>query len=146
MLKEDPTQLFGFLIHEIARLLSRAFEQQTSELKVTREQARVLAYIAVNEGAKQADIARLMDVQKIRITKLVDDLEQKGLIKRKPDPNDRRVKKLYIEDTAQVVLKSIWQRLSDVSDIALSAIPPDQRNVLVTQLSNVRDLLVANNR
>jgi MarR family transcriptional regulator for hemolysin len=145
MSQNNPTQLFGFLIHEIARLLSRTFEQQTSELKVTREQARVLAYIAVNEGAKQADIARLMDVQKIRITKLVDDLEQRALIERRSDPGDRRVKRLYIAQGAQEVLDGIWQRLSEVSDIALASIPPEGRVALIAQLGVIRDTLVENN-
>ena len=145
MPKNDPTRLFGFLIHEIARLLSRAFEQQTNELNVTREQARVLAYIAMNEGAKQADIAKLMDVQKIRITKLVDDLEQLKLIRRQSDPDDRRVKKLYVEDDAQIVLEGIWQRLSDISDIALSSIPTQERKKLVNHLSAVRDILIESN-
>jgi len=145
MPKNDPTRLFGFLIHEIARLLSRAFEQQTNELNVTREQARVLAYIAMNEGAKQADIAKLMDVQKIRITKLVDDLEQLKLIRRQSDPDDRRVKKLYVEDDAQIVLEGIWQRLSDISDIALSSIPTQERKKLVNHLSTVRDILIESN-
>ncbi len=146
MSKNDPTQLFGFRIHEIARLLSRTFEQQTSQLQVTREQARVLAYIAVNEGAKQADIARLMDVQKIRITKLVDDLEQQALIERRSDPGDRRVNRLYVADGAHEVLDGIWQRLSEVSDIALDSIPSDTREALIAQLGVIRDTLIESNR
>jgi len=138
----DPTDLLGFLIQDVARLMSRTFEQQHGELSITRSQARLLAYISLNEGAKQSDIALLMDVQKITLSKMTDDLETKNLVERRADPTDRRVRKLYMTADAKPVLEGIWQRLLDVSTIALSAVPKSRRRQFLVDLMSIREHLL----
>jgi MarR family transcriptional regulator for hemolysin len=137
----NPTNLFGFLSQDIARLLSQTFEQQTGELNISRVQARVLAYIAFYEGATQTTIAALMDVQKITLTKLADDLEHMNLIERRPDSSDRRVRRLYMAKDAGPVLDQIWERLSDVSAIALAPLSNARSKALIQDLIIVRDHL-----
>jgi len=131
----DPTDLLGFLIHDLSRLMSRVFERQPGTLKISRTQARVLAYVALYEGANHSEIAGMMDVQKIVLTKLVDDLEAQALIVRRLDQSDRRVKRLYMAPGAQPVLAAIWEQLSVVSDIGLAALPTKKR-----QADFLRDL------
>ena len=138
----DPTDLFGFLIQDVARLMSRAFEKQPGDLEITRAQARLLAYVALSEGHKQTEIASLMDVQKITLTKMADELEAKGLIERHTDPDDRRVRRLFMAEGAKPVLQDIWKRLSKVSDIALSALPKARRKSFIADMVLVRDQLV----
>jgi len=138
----NPTDLLGFLIQDVARLMSRTFEQQRGELSITRSQARLLAYISLNEGAKQSEIAALMDVQKITLTKMTDDLEKKNLVERRADPADRRVRKLYMTEQAKPVLDGIWQRLLDVSAIALSPVPKARRKQLLVDLMSIRKHLL----
>jgi len=50
---ESPT--LGFLLHEVARLLRKRFEQISRESGLTRSQWQALAYLAQNEGATKAD-------------------------------------------------------------------------------------------
>ena len=138
----DPTNLFGFLIQDLARLLSRTFEHIPGNLQVTRAQARVLAYVTLYKGATQTEIAALMDVQKIVVTKLVDELEQMELIERHPDPSDRRVRRLHVASHAGPVLDHIWQRLSEVSSIALAPLPAERAKILVQDLATIREHLM----
>lgn len=142
MTETDPTNLFGFLIQDLARLLSRTFEHIPGNLQVTRAQARVLAYVTFYKGSTQTEIAALMDVQKIVVTKLVDDLEQMELIERHPDPNDRRVRRLHVANHAGPVLDQIWQRLSEVSNIALAPLPAERAKTLLQDLAAIREHLV----
>ncbi len=145
MTRIDPTNLFGFLIQDIARLLSRAFEQQASELNISRPQARLLAYVALSEGAKQTEIAALMDIQKITLTKLVDGLETMKLIERRPDPSDRRVRRLYMAAGAHSVLDNIWQLLSEVSNAALAPLSSERKLALIEDLATIRDHAIDSN-
>ena len=138
----DPSNLLGFLVQDMARLMSRLFEQQPGNLPISRTQARLLAFVYLYEGSKQAEIAALMDVQKITLTKLVDEMEKLQLIKRVPDPGDRRVKRLHMEPGAQSTLEKIWQRLAEVSDIALEPLPKDRREQFLKDLFSVRQFLI----
>jgi len=134
----DPSNLFGFLIQDLARLLSRSFERTADNLTITRAQARVLAFVAMREGPTQSEVAALMDIQKIALTKLVDGLEAQHLLFRRPDPKDRRIRRLYMTDKSHAVLASIWSVLAEVSEQALSVLPPDRQAAILHDLAIVR--------
>ena len=138
----NPSDLFGFTVQDLARLMSRLFEQQPGQLAISRTQARLLAFVYLYEGSKQSEIAALMDVQKITLTKLVDELEQRQLIKRVPDSCDRRVRRLFMEAGAQSLLEDIWHRLADVSDIALAPLGEERKQAFLNDLSLVRQNLL----
>ncbi len=80
----------GFLLHEVARLLKRRFEQNARRTGPTRSQWQVLAYLAQNEGIHQGGLAELLEIEPITLGRLVDKLEAQGLIKRQAHPSDRR--------------------------------------------------------
>ena len=63
---------------------------------MTRAQWAVLARLESNEGLKQSELAEMLDLQPITLTRLVDRLCANGLIERRADPNDRRAKRLYL--------------------------------------------------
>lgn len=141
----DPQNLFGFLVQDLARLMSRTFSNKQHGFEVTRAQARVLAYVSLLENANQSEIAALMDIQKIALTQLVDGLEEMGLIERRRDPNDRRVRRLHMPDKAKRVLNDIWHHLSDISDLALTALPANRRKAFIQDLAAIRLHLIAEN-
>ena len=86
---ESPT--LCFLLHEVARLLRKRFEQISRESGLTRSQWQALAYLAQNEGVNQSGLAELLDVEPITLSRIMDRLEICGLIERHPHPSDRRV-------------------------------------------------------
>ena len=141
----DPQNLFGFLVQDIARLMSRTFSNTEHGFEVTRAQARVLAYVSLLENANQSEIAALMDIQKIALTRLVDGLEEIGLIERRPDPADRRVRRLYMPPKAKQILDDIWRHLSDISDVALAALPANRRKAFIQDLVAIRLHLINEN-
>ncbi|HTA99617.1 MAG TPA: MarR family winged helix-turn-helix transcriptional regulator [Bradyrhizobium sp.] len=86
---DSPT--LGFLLHEVARLLRKRFEQNAHGSGLTRSQWQVLTYLAQNEGINQSGLAELLDVEPITLSRIVDRLQSLGLIERHPHPSDRRV-------------------------------------------------------
>ena len=55
-----------------------------------------LARLEHAEGLKQSELAEMLDLQPITLTRLVDRLCANGMIERRADPNDRRAKRLHL--------------------------------------------------
>src|SRR5258708_25444872 len=87
---EANSSTLGFLLHNVARLLRRRFEQNARGSGLTRSQWQVLAYLANNEGINQSGLADLLEIEPITLGRIIDRLQTRGLIERHPDPSDRR--------------------------------------------------------
>ena len=86
---ESNAPTLGFLLHEVARLLRRRFEQNARDSGLTRSQWQVLAYLANNEGINQSGLADLLEIEPITLCRIVDKLQALGLVERHRDPSDR---------------------------------------------------------
>jgi len=60
MKKADLSRRFGFLLHDVARLYGKRFDQRVRSLGVTRAQCRVMGYLLLNQGINQASLAELL--------------------------------------------------------------------------------------
>jgi DNA-binding MarR family transcriptional regulator len=122
---EANSSILDFLLHNVARLLRKRFEQNASGSGLTRSQWQVLTYLAQNEGISQSGLAELLDVEPITLCPIVDKLQAFGLIERHPRPYDRRVWILYLTPAARPKLmevrefgdKTKGEALAGVSDI-----------------------------
>jgi DNA-binding MarR family transcriptional regulator len=123
---ESPT--LCFLLHEVARLLRKRFEQISRECGLTRSQWQALAYLAQNEGINQSGLAEFLDVEPITLSRILDKLEACGLIERHPDPSDRRVWILRLAPAARPKLVQA-RKLSEIT-----------RREALTGLSEAEDL------
>ncbi|WP_019644285.1 MarR family winged helix-turn-helix transcriptional regulator [Novispirillum itersonii] len=124
----------GFLLHEVARLLRRRFEQNARDLGLTRAQCQVLAYLSRCEGIHQGGLAELIDVEPITLVPILDKLEERGLLERRKDPSDRRMRTLYLTDAARPLLDSILSLGEITRNEALDGLSADQRQALADTL------------
>ena len=85
---ESNAPPLGFLLHEVARLLRRRFEQNARGSGLTRSQWQVLAYLAKNEGINQSGLADLLEIEPITLGRIVDKLQTLALIERRPHPSE----------------------------------------------------------
>jgi DNA-binding MarR family transcriptional regulator len=111
---ESNAPTLGFLLHEVARLLRRRFEQNARDSGLTRSQWQVLAYLANNEGINQSGLADLLEIEPITLGRIIDKLQARGLIERHPDPSDRRAWLLHLTPAARPKLSQL-RRLGDVT-------------------------------
>jgi DNA-binding MarR family transcriptional regulator len=100
--RDSPT--LGFLLHEVARLLRKRFEQVARDFGLTRSQWQTLTYLAQNEGINQSGLAELLDVEPITLSRILNRLEACGLVERHRDPSDRRVWILRLAPAARLKL------------------------------------------
>jgi DNA-binding MarR family transcriptional regulator len=111
---EANSSTLDFLLHDVARLLRKRFEQNARGSGLTRSQWQVLAYLAQNEGINQSGLAELLDVEPITLGRIVDKLETLGLIERHPHSFDRRIWLLRLTPAARPKLTQV-RKLGDVT-------------------------------
>src|SRR5882724_5243535 len=81
----------GFFIIDAARLLRRRFDQEMRHLDMTSAQLQILGRLSQYEGINQAQLAGMLDMEPITVSRHVDRMEASGFVERSPDPRDRRV-------------------------------------------------------
>jgi MarR family transcriptional regulator for hemolysin len=107
MKKADLSRRFGFLLHDVARLYGKKFDQRVRSLGVTRAQCRVLGYLLLNQGINQAGLAEMLEIEPISLVRLLDRMEEAGWVERRPDPTDRRARCLYLTPKAEPVFDKV---------------------------------------
>ncbi|ODU19619.1 MAG: transcriptional regulator [Sphingomonas sp. SCN 67-18] len=134
----DP---LGFLIADISRLMRRRFDERARVLGVTRPQWRLMLALSRNEGANQGTLAELIDVEPITLCRMVDRLQESGLVERRADPADRRAWRIYLTDEARPLLDELRAVGADLFEIAMAGLNPAERDALSASLERVRDNL-----
>src|SRR5690349_13364961 len=100
---------FGFLLHDIARLMRKNFNHRVQSLGLTQAQYRVILHLSRCEGIQQVALAEILDVQPITLARLLDKLEIAQMIERRRDPGDRRAFCLYLTPSAYPLLETILE-------------------------------------
>jgi MarR family transcriptional regulator for hemolysin len=97
----------AFTIIDVARLLKTLADQRARAYGMTRAQWAVLFRLDRSEGLKQSELADLLDLQPITLTRLLDRLADNDLIERRADPNDRRANRLFLTAAARPLLERL---------------------------------------
>ena len=104
---EDINQDMLTLLHDVARMQRTRFDQWARYYGMTRAQGLILLRLEGQPGLSQNEMAAICEVEPITIGRLVDRLEARGLIERRPDPTDRRIKRLHVMPAAAPILAAI---------------------------------------
>lgn len=86
----------GWLIYDASRLLIRSLESKVREAGITSQQWRVLVQLARENGQTQSRLAEEAEIAPAPLGRLLDRLEDQKIIERRPDPTDRRAKRIYL--------------------------------------------------
>ena len=111
MAKDELSSRIGVLIHDVSRLRRTVVDHALGPMGVTRSQWWVLANLSRRTGKSmmQTELARTMDVGKVTLGGLIDRLEARGLVKRQPDPSDRRAKRVLMTPKGVKLLADIQE-------------------------------------
>lgn len=105
----DRLKNFGFLLKDVSRLYVLRFEQRARAISLTLVQCKALAMLEKNEGVSQARLAELIDVDPMTMVRMLDRMEADSVIERRPDPADRRARRLYLTPKSKPILETIWR-------------------------------------
>lgn len=86
----------AFLLSQVGIHASKRFAERIAVVGLSPPLFRVLNLVAAAEGRSQQAIAAAIEIPPSRMVALVDELEQRGLVERRPDVKDRRVRALFL--------------------------------------------------
>ena len=132
---------FAFLLNDVARLLRTYADYRAAQFGMTRAQWAVLVRLDRSEGLNQSELAEMLDLQPITLTRLLDKLCDGGLIVRRPDPTDRRAKRLFLTDAARPVLKELSGLGEETMAAVLEGVSRADVEQMVSQLAVAKDNL-----
>jgi MarR family transcriptional regulator for hemolysin len=134
-------QEIAILLSDVARLLRTCADQRAGSIGMTRAQWAVLVRLERAEGLKQTELADMLDLQPISLTRLVDRLCDNGLIERRLDPRDRRAKRLFLTPAARPLIERLHVIGEDLMADVLDGIDGPTVEDLIGHLGRIKDNL-----
>lgn len=128
----------GQIMSDVSRLMRRAFDERARGIGVTRPQWQVLTMLARHEGINQGGLAELLEVEPITLCRMVDRLQDAGIVERRADPADRRAWRLFLTEKANGLLGELRPLALGLFDEAMNGLSPPEREMLHLMLERVR--------
>jgi MarR family transcriptional regulator, transcriptional regulator for hemolysin len=134
-----------FEIGETAHALRRAFDRRAATLGVTRAQWKVLFRLSRQPGLRQIELADILDVEPITLSRIIDRLEEAGLVERRTDPADRRAWRLELTARAQPLIAKLRTLAEALMDEAFAGLSNEELELMRAKLTKIRDNIAAAN-
>jgi DNA-binding MarR family transcriptional regulator len=131
----------GYLIHDVSRLRRKAFDEIVKPLGVTRAQWWIIAHLARHDGMVQTQLAQMLDVGKASLGALLDRLEATEFIERRPEPTDRRAKRVFLTKNSHQLLEKLIAAETAFNATILANLTDKDRSELVRLLSSIKEAL-----
>lgn len=131
----------GFLIGDTARLMRRAFDERVRTQGITRAQWRVLGLLHRFGGCTQVNLAEMMDVEPITAGRMIDRLQEAGLVERRADPADRRAWRIHLTLNGESKLEELRPTALSLFEDAVSGLDDSQQAQLEAMLNVMRSNL-----
>ena len=125
----------AFLVHEVARLINRAYDRRMKPLGLTRAQWNVLAMLSHQDGVTQSELADTCEYGLVALGKLLDRLEDKNWIERRSDPKDRRVNKVHLTARAEGVTGLMKNVAGEMADGLLAGLSERETDRFIASLN-----------
>jgi MarR family transcriptional regulator, transcriptional regulator for hemolysin len=133
------------LLHDVARLQRTRFDQWARNYGMTRAQGLILLRLERQPGLSQNELAAICEVEPITVGRLVDRLEARGLIERRPDSSDRRIKRLHLMPEAAPLLAAIDDYRRALREFMTDGLPEAMQNSVIEALLHMKTKLTAEN-
>jgi DNA-binding MarR family transcriptional regulator len=132
----------GFLFADISRLARKEFDRRVRDLGLTRAQWLFLYYLSRQPGCTQSDLAELLQMEKITISRQAKRLENAGWIARGDHSEDARAYRLALTPRAGRIISRLEQRAARLRNDYLDGISPPRRSTLLADLTLIKANLV----
>jgi MarR family transcriptional regulator for hemolysin len=139
----DRLKNFGFLLKDVSRRHVLRFERHAADISLTLVQCRALTRLEKNEGISQARLAELTDVEPMAMVRILDRMEADGVVERRPDPDDRRARRLFLTAKAKPLLDEIWRLAAVTRAEAFTGIGRTERDAFMSVLERLEANLSA---
>ena len=132
----DPARLEIALLRA-ARSVRRAFDARLRELDLNMTQASLLSFLRDHGSLTQRELADHLHIGRAAVGSFVDGLEQRGLVSRADDPNDRRAWQVALRETSRPVIDAFDVVDAELRSEIRAGLTRDERQLLAELLIRV---------
>lgn len=125
-------------LHDVARLCRTRADQLARAHGMTRAQWVILLWLQRQPGMSQNELAAIVEVEPITVGRLIDRLEGRGLVERRADKTDRRVRRLHLTSAADPIMDEIERHLRGLRARVTANIPAKTLEALVDCLGQMK--------
>ena len=135
---EKPPRSVGFLISQLGFLSSKRFMEALAPVGIDPREFLLMRFVAASEGQSQQALAERLAIPPSRMVALVDHLEESGLLERRADPEDRRVRGLHLTRKGRGALERAGKIAIDYETRLCAGINREERELLIDLLQKLQ--------
>lgn len=124
----------NWLVHRVAQRFGEAVEAETNRHGIGMRGQLVLAALSQEGGRTQLALGSALALDKTTLTTVLDKLESAGLVRRLPDPKDRRVRIPEITAAGRRLAAEVAEAIRGVTDQQLAVLSADERKMFEESL------------
>ena len=132
----------GYLIQQIEHLLGQLFNKNLVKEGLSFSHARVIYLLYANDGMTQSELQQDLLIKASSITKLIDILVEKGLVKREGCASDARIKRIYLTEAGRQKERILCRIKEQTEADLLHALSTSEQQTLVYLLKQVKATLL----
>lgn len=134
----ESDRKIGMLFHDIARLRIRIYDATIKDTGLTHAQVFVINHLLKKNGMSQVELAGVLGMGVVGVSELVDRMEQRGWVERRPDPNDKRAKQVWLCARVKRLLPKVLAAIHALNAQTVEGLSKREIDALITNLQRIR--------
>ena len=127
----------GFLLSQLGSANARWFHETLVPVGLEPRQFAILRFVSEDEGRSQQALGDALEIAPSRMVALIDELEERGLVERRPNPSDRRARALYVTKEGRRLLAAAMKRALAHEAQLCAPLTAEEREALIDMLQRV---------
>lgn len=127
----------GYLANHMARLFANGLHRRIGPLGLSPARFPVLLELWEQDGLTQSELVRRLDVEQATMANTLARMERDGLIERRPSPDDRRARLVFVTDRARRLQGAAMAAAAAENRQALSGLSADEQAAFIDLMTRV---------
>ena len=130
----------GYLFRRMQQIAVAIFVEECKAFDLTPVQYAALIAIHTHPGIDATRLSAVIAFDRSTLGNVIERLQAKGLIERKPAREDRRIKLLYLTRQGAALLRDVMPAVEKAQARMLQPLKPADRKTLLALLTQLVDL------
>jgi DNA-binding MarR family transcriptional regulator len=130
----------GYLFRRMQQIAVAIFVEECKAFDLTPVQYAALVAIRTHPGIDATRLSAVIAFDRSTLGSVIERLETKGYIERKPSLEDKRIKLLYLTKAGGALLREIMPAVNRAQGRMLQPLKPADRKTLLALLTQLVDL------
>ncbi len=124
----------GYLVNHLARIFAAALQARIKPMGLSTGVFPVMLHLWQKDGLTQRDLVNRVDVEQATMANTLARMERDGLITRRPDPEDGRVRRIWLTERGRGLHIEATEAARQENESVLAGLPANERDQLIVLL------------